>query len=57
VTLLNQDGYMFIHTFKVSSGKEHKEITKVYYSSVVALENHKLLGGDLLLMKVVHHYK
>lgn len=57
MTLLNQDGYMFIHTFKVSSGKEHKEITKVYYSSVVALENHKLLGGDLLLMKVVHHYK
>ena len=53
----HETDYIYVHRFKVSSGKEHKEITKVYYSGELALDNHKLLGGDLLLTKVIHNYK
>lgn len=37
----------YIHTFKVSSGKTHKQVVKVYDTVEVATEQYQLLGGKL----------
>ncbi|AWD92225.1 hypothetical protein HOT14_gp25 [Escherichia phage vB_EcoS_IME347] len=46
----------FIHTFKVSSGKERKEIVKVYGSPVKAKEQLRLLGGRIDVVKHVEFW-
>lgn len=43
----------YLHKFKLSSGKDHKFVTKVYESEKVASENHKLTGGTLKVLKEV----
>ncbi|GGH32479.1 hypothetical protein GCM10011418_46020 [Sphingobacterium alkalisoli] len=37
----------YIHTFKVSSGKGHRKITKVYDDFGKAWREYSLLGGKL----------
>lgn len=41
---------VYVHVFKVSSGKVRKEIKQAYFSNEAgkALEQHKLLGGKLI---------
>lgn len=44
----------YIHTFRVSSGKDYKVVTKVYTGSLQeARENLLLLGGKLEQVEVV----
>ena len=43
----------YYHKYKVSSGKDHKTVVKIYESEPVALENHKLMGGTLKVLKEV----
>ena len=42
----------FIHTFKVSSGKGRKKITKVYNDYETAWSMYQLLGGKLESVQV-----
>ncbi|URY99205.1 hypothetical protein 6939_0026 [Klebsiella phage 6939] len=42
----------YIHTFKVSSGKGRKEITKVYDNYGKAWREYSLLGGKLEELQV-----
>lgn len=44
---------VYYHVFKISSGKDHKFVSKVYVDEEVAKENHLLLGGVLRVMKEV----
>lgn len=43
----------YYHKYKVSSGKEHRIITKIYESEKDAVENHILLGGTVKVLKEV----
>lgn len=38
---------IWVHSYLISSGKEHKLIEKPYFDREKAYENHKLLGGVL----------
>lgn len=45
--------FYYLHTFKVSSGKDQRVVQKVYTEEDVAKENHLLLGGTLLKLQEV----
>lgn len=44
---------LYIHEFRVSSGKSHKVITKVYDKQLEAYSNFYLLGGTLVTTEVI----
>ena len=45
--------FYYYHTFKVSSGKDQKEVQKVYTDADVAAENLILLGGTIVKLQEV----
>lgn len=49
-------GNIFVHTFYVSSGKDYKEIVKVYYNYDEAMSQWNLLGGTLVLTKPLRNW-
>lgn len=43
----------YYHTYKVSSGKDQKTISKIYLDEKVAQENHLLMGGVMKVLQEV----
>lgn len=43
----------YYHIYKVSSGKDHKFIEKIYSDEEVAKENLLLMGGVMKILKEV----
>lgn len=45
--------FYYFHSFMISSGKDQKEVQKVYTDADVAAENLLLLGGKLIKLQEV----